>query len=169
MPSAPPSTPAGAMPAVPDATPALGARAGFLPPGSELRGLATIAVEVEELSAQATACGLDQGKIKTSVSKILADAGFKAPIGREDAYVLVNVATSKLPDGACVSRYDASLVTHGDTTFPYLKGTVAAVEVQLLHDGGMLGGSPSAHGAAVIDALTKSVGRFVSQIRAAGK
>ncbi len=82
----------------------------MLPPGSELRGLGTIAVEVGELSAQAIACGLDQAKIKSSVSQILADAGYKAPIGREDAYVLVSVATSKLPDGACVSRYDASLV-----------------------------------------------------------
>lgn len=146
------------------------ARPATLPPGSELRGLTTIATEVEDLSAQAGACGLDREKIRTSIARLLADAGFKAPTsGREDAYVLINVATSKLPDGACVSRYDASLVTHGDTTFPYLKGTVAAVEVQLLHDGGMLGGSPSTHAAAIADALTKSVNRFVAQVRAAGK
>ena len=62
---------------------------------------------------------MDQGKIKTSVSQILADAGYKAPTyGKEDAYVLVSIATSKLPDGACVSRYDASLVSHADVTFP---------------------------------------------------
>ena len=168
MPPVPPSPPSGGVPAVPDATPAA-ARGGILPPGSELRGLSTIAVEVEDLNAQATACGLDQGKIKSSMSQILADAGYKAPIGREDAYVLVSVATSKLPDGACVSRYDASLVSHADATFPYLKGTVAAVEIQLLHEGGMTGGSPAAHASAVMDALTKSVTHFVSQIRAAGR
>jgi len=171
LPPTAPSVPAGAAPAVPDTTPsaAAGARGPVLPPGSELHGLGAIAVEVGDLSAQSTACGLDPGKIKTSVSQILADAGYKAPIGREDAYVLVSIATSKLPDGACVSRYDASLVAHADANFPYLKGTVAAVEVQLLHEGGMAGGSPAAHAASVMDALTKSVNHFVSQIRAAGK
>ena len=172
MPYGPPSAPAGAVPPVPDTTPDAGGtpRTGVLPPGSELRGITTIAVEVEDLSAQATACGLDQGKIKSSISQIIADAGYKAPIGREDAYVLVSIATSKLPDGACVSRYDASLVSHADATFPYLKGTVAAVEIQLLHDGGLAGGSPSAHASAVMDALAKSVNHFVSQNRgAAGK
>jgi hypothetical protein len=168
MPPEPPSPPAGAVPAAPETTPGA-ARGGILPPGSELRGLSTIAVEVEDLNAQATACGLEQGKIKSSMSQILADAGYKAPIGREDAYVLVSIATSKLPDGACVSRYDASLVSHADATFPYLKGTVAAVEIQLLHEGGMTGGSPAAHASAVMDALTKSVTHFVSQIRAAGR
>jgi len=166
-----PSAPAAAAPgatAAPDAPlPAAPSRGAMLPPGSELRGLATIAVEVGDLGAQAVSCGLDQGKIKTSVTQILSDAGYKSPIGREDAYVLVSIATSKLPDGACVSRYDASLVSHADATFPYLKGTVPAVEVQLLHEGGMAGGSPSAHASAVMDALTKSVSHFVSQIRAA--
>jgi hypothetical protein len=170
LPPSPPSPPAGGAPAVPDATvPSPGPRAGVLPPGSELRGLATIAVEVGDLSAQSTACGLDQGKITSAVSQILTDAGYKAPIGREDAYVLVSIATSKLPDGACISRYDASLVSHGDANFPYLKGTVSSVEIQLLHEGGMAGGSPSAHASAVMAALTKSVSHFVSQIRAAGK
>jgi hypothetical protein len=170
LPPSPPSPPAGAAPAVPDATvPSPGPRAGVLPPGSELRGLATIAVEVGDLSAQSTACGLDQGKITAAVSRIVTDAGYKAPIGREDAYVLVSIATSKLPDGACISRYDASLVSHGDANFPYLKGTVSSVEIQLLHEGGMAGGSPTAHASAVMDALTKSVSHFVSQIRAAGK
>jgi hypothetical protein len=68
----------------------------------------------------------------------------------------------------CVSRYDASLVTQADATFPYLKGLVA-VQVQLLHEGGMAGGSPAAHASAVMDALVKSANSFVSQIRAANK
>ena len=141
----------------------------MLPPGSELRGLTTIGTVVEDLSAQGKACGLDQEKIKTSIARILADAGFKTErFGNEDTYVLLSVVTSRLPDGTCVSRYDASLVTQADATFPYLKGLVA-VQVQLLHEGGMAGGSPASHASAVMDALVKSANSFVSQIRAANK
>jgi hypothetical protein len=67
-----------------------------------------------------------------------------------------------------VSRYDASLVTQADATLPYLKGLVA-VPVQLLHEGGLAGGSPAAHASAVMDALVKSANSFLSQIRAANK
>jgi hypothetical protein len=179
LPSAPTSSastgaPAGGLPAAAEGAvnagtgaPPSGAR---LPPGSELRGITTMAVEVDDLSAQGAACGLDQTKIKTSVTKILSDAGFKVlQYGNEDADVLVNVVTSRLSDGTCVSRYDASLVSHADANFPYLKGTVSAVEVQLLHDGGMSGGSPAAHAASVMDGLAKSVSHFVSQIHPTGK
>jgi hypothetical protein len=40
------------------------------------------------------------------------------------------------------------------------------VPVQLLHEGGMAGGSPAQHATAVMAALTKSVNSFVSQIHA---
>ena len=76
--------------------------------------------------------------------------------------------TSRLPDGMCISRYDTSLVSQADATFPYLNGLVS-LPVQLLHEGGMAGGSPAAHAKAVMDAVTKSVNGFVSQIHAAGK
>jgi hypothetical protein len=174
----PPEPPAGAAPVIPDtlsptapgAAGAPAARGPMLPPGSELRGITTIETVVEDLSAPAAACGLDQTKIKTSIAKILADAGFKSqPYGKEDADVLLNIVTSRLPDGTCISRYDASVVSHADASFPYVKGTVSAVEVQLLHEGGMAGGSPAAHASAVVDALAKSVAHFVAQIRAAGK
>jgi hypothetical protein len=153
---------------VPDAAPP-SARPPVLPPGSELRGLTTIATVVEDLSAQGKACGLDQEKIKTAIVRLLADAGFKTErFGNEDTYVLLSVVTSRLPDGTCVSRYDTSLVTQADVTLPYLKGLVA-VPVQLLHEGGMAGGSPAAHATSVMDALVKSANSFVSQIRAANK
>ena len=35
---------------------------------------------------------------------------------------LVNVVTSKMSDGLCVSRYDASLVSEADVTVPYREG-----------------------------------------------
>jgi hypothetical protein len=168
-----PSSPTAAAPAAtsPSAPGTLtpGGRPSVLPAGSELHGLTTIATEVDELTSQAAACGLDQTKIKTSIARILSDAGFKTqPYHDEESYILVNVVTSKLPDGMCVSRYDASLVVQGDATFPYLKGLVS-IPVQLLHDGGMTGGSAASHGSAVMDALAKSVNAFVSQIRAANK
>ena len=163
-----PAAPAGASPVPPDAA-VPPARTPVLPPGSELRGLTTIGTQVEELSAQATACGLDQAKMKTSLAKTLADAGFKSqPYGNEESYLLVSVVTTRLQDGTCVSRYDASLVAQADATLPYLKGAVQ-VEVPLLHQGGMAGGSPAVHASAVMDALAKIVSSFVTQIRAANK
>jgi len=163
-----PSASAPTSAGVPDAAPP-SARPPVLPPGSELRGLITIGTVVEDLSAQGKACGLDQEKIKTSFARILADAGFKTErFGNEDTYALLSVVTSRLADGTCVSRYDASLVTQADATLPYLKGLVS-VPVQLLHEGGMAGGSPASHASAVMDALVKSANHFVSQIRAANK
>ena len=172
----PPDAPSGARSGVPPAAPtgaaapsAPAARPPLLPPGSELRGISVIGTQVEDLTAQAAACGLDQNKIKSSMAKILADAGFKTqPYGNEETYVLISVVTSKLADGACVSRYDASLMANGDATFPYLKGTVM-VEVPLLRDGGLIGGSAAQHAAGVMDALAKAVNSFVAQVRAAAK
>jgi len=163
-----PAAPASASPVSQDAA-VPSARPPVLPPGSELRGLTTIGTQVEDLSAQATVCGLDQAKIKTSIAKTLGDAGFKSqPYGNEESYVLVSVVTTRLQDGTCVSRYDASLVAQADATLPYLKGLVQ-VEVPLLHQGGMAGGSPAVHASAVMDALAKIVSSFVTQIRAANK
>jgi hypothetical protein len=163
-----PSATASASPGVPDAAPP-SARPPVLPPGSELRGLTTIGTVVEDLSAQGKACALDQEKMKASIARILADAGFKTDrFGNEDTYVLFSVVTSRLPDGICVSRYDASLVTSADATLPNVKGLVA-LQVPLLHEGGMAGGSPAAHASSIMDALVKSVNSFVAQIRAANK
>ena len=124
---------------------------------------------VEDLTSSAAACGLDQNKVKAAIAKVLGDAGFKSqPFGDEESYVEISIVTSRLSDGTCVSRYDASLVAQADATFPYLKGLVS-VPVQLLHEGGMSGSAPATHGSAVTDALAKSVSSFVAQIRAAGK
>lgn len=169
-PASPAAAPGAGSPAVPNTTPS-SAPPPALPPGSELRGITTIETEVDDLTPTATACGLDQTKIKNAISQILTSAGFKKPTfgGKEDVDLVVSIATSKLPDGVCVSRYDASVISYADATFPYLHGTVAAVEVQLLHDGGMAGGSPAAHASGVMDGLAKTVNQFAAQIRAANK
>ena len=57
-------------------------------------------------------------------------------------------------------------MTQADATLPYAKGPVS-VQVQLLHEGGIAGGSPSAHASAVMEAFVKLANSFVSQIRAA--
>jgi hypothetical protein len=165
--SAAPPAPVPSSSGVPGGAPP-SSRPPVLPPGSELRGLTTIAAVVEDLSAESRACGLDQDKIKSSIARVLTDAGFKTRFGNEDAYILLSIVTSRLPDGACLSRYDASLLTQADATLPYVKGLVN-VQVQLLHEGGMAGGPPAAHASAVVAALVKSATSFVSQIRAAGK
>jgi hypothetical protein len=168
VPASPPPA-SGSSPASPGVPAAASApaRPRALPPGSELRGLTSIATVVEDLNAESRACGLDQEKIKSSIAHILADAGFKGDrFGNEDAYVLLSVVTSRFPNGTCVSRYDASLMTQADATLPYVKG-LASVQVQLLHEGGMAGSAPAAHASAVMDALAKSATSFVSQIHAA--
>jgi len=166
---APPPATGAAPPTTESGADAPSARPRVLPPGSELRGLTLIGTVVEDLSAQGAACGLDQAKMKSAAARILADAGFKTErFGNEETYVLVSVVTSRLPDGMCISRYDTSLVSQADATFPYLKGLVA-VQVALLHEGGMAGGSPAAHATSVMEALTKSLNSFVTQIRAANK
>lgn len=167
-PSAAAATPPAPLPPEPSSTmPAR--RPRVLPPGSELRGLTTIGTTVDELSGSAAACGLDQGTIKTTIARVLSEAGFKTErFGNEDTFVLLSIVTSRLPDGMCISRYDASLVAQADATFPYLDGLVS-VPVQLLHEGGMTGGSPAVHAKSVVDALSKSVSSFASQIRAANK
>ena len=159
------AAPAGAPPAETSAA-MPPARPKVLPPGSELRGLTTIGTVVEDIGPQGVACGLDQAKLKASIARLLADAGFKTErFGNEDTYVLLSTVTSRLSDGTCVSRWDASLITQADATFPYLNGLVA-VPVQLLHEGGMAGGSPAAHAKSIGEALTASVNRFVAQIHA---
>lgn len=165
-----PASPSGsaALPPLPYGDPTA-ARPPVLPAGSELRGLTIVGTVVDELGTQATACGLDQAKIKASIARILADAGFKTkPYHDEQTYVVINVSTSKLSDGLCVSRYDASLVSEADVTVPNAKGPVS-LPVPLLHEGGMAGGSAAAHAASVMDGLAKSVNTFISQIRAANK
>jgi len=172
---APRSTRVPAAPA-PPAVPAAGAPASagagrppVLPPGSELRGITTIGTVVDNLSPDAAACGLDQAKIKSSIARILADAGFKTqPLGDEETYVWVNVVTNRMGTGTCVSRYDASLMTQADATLPYLKGLVA-LDVPLLRDGGLTGGAAASHAKSVLDALAASVNRFITQIRGAAK
>ena len=114
-------------------------------PDAELKGLTKLGVVVEDLSPQAAACGLSQGTLETAVSKRLSDAGFRVLRNSdEDTYVYVNVITTSLSTGLCVSRYDAFLYTHTTARLSYQE-TPVLVQVSLLHKGGIAGGASAAH------------------------
>jgi hypothetical protein len=138
-------------------------------PDAELKGLTKLGVVVEDLSSQAAACGLNQGTIETAVSKRLSDAGFKVLRNSdEDTYVYINVITSSLSNGLCVSRYDAFLYTHTTARLSYQE-TPVLVQVSLLHKGGIGGGAPAAHAAEVLRSVQEYVGQFATRIHGANK
>jgi hypothetical protein len=138
-------------------------------PDAELKGLTALGVVVETLSSQATACGLNQETLETAASKALSDAGFKVLRNSdEDTYVYVDVITTKLPSGLCVSRYDASLFTHTTAKLTYQE-TPVLVQVSLLHQGSIAGGAPAAHAEGVLQGVKQYLDQFATRIRAANK
>ena len=138
-------------------------------PGAELRGLKSLGILVEDLSAQAVACGLNHDAIEAALSKRLTDGGFTVRRNSdEDTYVYVNVMTTTLPTGTCVSRYDAFLYTHATANLTYHEQPVL-VQVSLMHRGGIGSSAPVGHAGAVTRGLEDYVGLFVTQIRDANK
>ena len=138
-------------------------------PGAELRGLRTLGILVEDLGEQAVSCGLSHDAIESALSKQLADGGFAVrPNSDDDTYVYVNVITTSVSGGLCVSRYDAFLYTHATTTLSYRDQPVL-VQVSLMHRGGIGSSAPSAHGAAVVRGLRNYIDLFVTQIHDANK
>jgi hypothetical protein len=138
-------------------------------PDAELKGLTKLGIVIEELSPQAAACGLSQSALQSAVSKRLSDAGFKVlPNSDEDTYVYVNIITSSLSTGFCVSRYDAFLYTHTTAKLSYQDMPVL-VEVSLLHKGGLAGAAPSAHADGVLKGLLEYVDQFSTRIHDANK
>src|SRR5205807_6279711 len=88
-------------------------------PGAELRGLKSLGILVEDLSAQAVACGLNHDAIESAVTKRLTDGGFTVRRNSDDdTYLYVNIMTN-LSNGLCVSRYDAFLYTHATANLSY--------------------------------------------------
>jgi hypothetical protein len=138
-------------------------------PDAELQGLTKLGIVVEDLSPQAAACGLTQSALETAVSKRLSDAGFSVVRNAdEDTYVYVNVITTSVSTGLCVSRYDAFLYTHTTAKLSYQQ-TPVLVQVSLLHKGGIAGGAPPAHAEGVLRGLQEYVDQFSKRIRDANK
>ncbi len=138
-------------------------------PDAELRGLTKVGLVVEDLGQQAAACGLKHDAVQAAVSKRLSDAGFKVVVNSdEDTYVYISIMAASLSTGFCVSRYDAFLYSHTTAKLSYTTMPVL-VQVSLLHNGGIAGSAPAAHGDSVIKNLLEYIDQFSSRIHDASK
>jgi hypothetical protein len=138
-------------------------------PGAELRGLKSLGILVEDLSAQAIACGLNHDTIESGLSRQLTAGGFTVRRNADDdTYVYVNVMTTTVSNGMCASRYDAFLYTHATSKLSYRDQPVL-VQVSLMHRGGIGSSAPTAHASAVMRGLESYIDLFVSQIHDANK
>ncbi|HZT78326.1 MAG TPA: hypothetical protein VFA27_16850 [Vicinamibacterales bacterium] len=138
-------------------------------PGAELRGLKSIGILVEDLGPQARSCGLSHDALESALAKKLTDGGFSVHRNSdEDTYLYVNVQTSTVSGGLCVSRYDAFLYTHATATLTY-REQPALVQVSLIHRGGIGSSVPGAHAPAVTHALEDYVDVMITQIRDANR
>jgi len=167
-----PTPTAAASPAVPAAPGAPGQPAPESfdqRPGAELKGLTTLGILVETLSAQAIACGLTQNSIEDALAKRLSSAGFTVRRNSdEDTYVYVNIMTTSLAGGTCASRYDTFLYTHATAKLSYRDQPVL-VQVSLMHRGGIGTSASTAHSSAVVRGLEGYIDLFATQIHDANK
>jgi len=138
-------------------------------PDAPLKGLTKLGLVLEDLSADAVACGLKQDALETTVSKHLSDAGFRVVRNSDDdTYMYVNINTAKVSTGLCVSRYDVTIYSHAAARLPHTESPVL-LQVELLHKGGIAGGAPGAHADGVTKSLLEYVDQFSNRIRNAGK
>jgi hypothetical protein len=138
-------------------------------PDAALRGLTKLGVVVEDLSADAAACSLTRDSLETAVSKHLTDAGFRVVRNSDDdTYMYVNINTSKVSTGLCVSRYDVTLYSHAAAPLSHTASPVL-LQVELLHKGGIAGGAPAAHADGVVKSVLEYVDQFSARIRNAAK
>ena len=138
-------------------------------PDAELGGLNALGIVVEDLSAQAMACGLNKDAIETALSERLSKAGLTVRRNAdEDTYLYVHIITTGPSNGLCVSRYDAFLYTHTTATLSYQSKPVL-VQVELMHKGSLAGSALTSHAAGVLRALQEYVDQFATRISTANK
>jgi len=138
-------------------------------PDAELRGLVKLGAVVEALSSQALDCGLRQDPLESAVAKSLSDAGLQVQRhSDEDTYVYVNIMTSRVTPGLCVSRYDVFLYSYTTAELSFAKGP-RLLQVELIRKGGMTGGAPAEHPEAVLRGVKGYVDEIASRIRAANR
>jgi hypothetical protein len=138
-------------------------------PGAEFRGLKDVGVLVEDLGSEAQACGLKHDALEDALARRLTAGGLNVRRNSdEDTYLYVNIITTAMPNGSCVSRYDAFLYTHATAKVTYHPQPVL-VQVSLLHRGGIGASAVASHAAAVSRGLEGYVDVFVTQIRDANK
>ena len=138
-------------------------------PGAEFRGLKSVGILMEDLGGEATACGLKRDAIEDALARRLTAGGLSVRKNSdEDTYVYVNVITTAMPNGTCVSRYDAFLYTHATAKLSYREQPVL-VQVSLMHRGSIGSSATATHAAAVSRGLEGYIDLFVTQIRDANK
>ena len=138
-------------------------------PDAELKGITLVGVVVENLNAQAAACGLRQDAIERAATKILTDSGFRVIRGADtDTYLSLSVMTTNAGPGLCVSRYDAYFYAHVTTSLSY-QATPVPVQVSLIHEGGLAGGGAAGHGDNVVKSLSAYIEQIASRIHAANQ
>jgi hypothetical protein len=138
-------------------------------PGAEFRGIKNIGVLVEDLGPEAQTCGLKRDAIEDALARRLTAGGLTVRRNSdEDTYVYVNVITTAMSNGSCVSRFDAFLYTHATAKLSYRDQPVL-VQVSLMHRGGIGTSNTASHAAAVSRGLEGYVDLFVTQIRDANK
>ncbi len=147
-----------------------GARLSFgQRPDAELKGITVAGIEVEDVSAQAAACGLSRDAIQSVVAKAFTDGGLKVARNTDtDVYLYVNVNTVSPSPGLCVSRYDASLNTNTTAKLPYQEQPLL-LQVVLIHEGGMASGGANGHGDGVLKTLRQYVDQIALRIRRANQ
>jgi hypothetical protein len=138
-------------------------------PGAALNGLKTLGIVVEDLSEQAAACGLSRERIEEAMARQLGGAGFTVRRNSdEDTYLYVNIITTSVPNGPCVSRYDVFVYTAAEARLSYRDRPVL-VQASLMHSGGIGSSAPQAHAAAIASALEQYVNGFIKQARDANQ
>jgi hypothetical protein len=138
-------------------------------PDAALKGLTKLGVVVEDLNGDAAACSLTRDSLETMVSKHLTDAGFRVVRNSDDdTYMYVNINTTKVSTGLCVSRYDVTLYSHAAAPLSHTASPVL-LQVELLHKGGIAGGAPAAHADGVVKSVLEYVDQFSTRIRNAAK
>jgi hypothetical protein len=138
-------------------------------PGAEFVGLKSVGVLVEDLGPEARACGLRQDAVEEALARRLTAGGLSVRRDSdEDTYVYVNVITTSVANGTCVSRYDAFLYTHATARLSYRDRPVL-VQVSLMHRGGIGTSAAAVHAASVVHGLEGYVDLFVSQIQQANR
>jgi hypothetical protein len=137
--------------------------------GSEFAGLARLGLVVEELGSQATGCGLTRDALERSVAKHFTDVGLRiVRDADEDTYVYVNIMTSTLSSGMCISRWDWSIYSTTEATLSYQRSPLLA-QVMLAHKGGLAGSMPATHAADVMRGMDDGFDQIAAIIRDANK
>ncbi len=128
-------------------------------PDAQLKGLTRLGLVVEGVGADAATCGLKEDAVMAAVTKHLTDAGLRVLRDTDDeTYLYVNINTVTVSAGLCVSRYDVTLYSHVAAPLAHTSAPVL-LQVELLHKGGLAGGSPAQHA----DVVTKNVLEYVDQ------